>query len=237
MKKRTSSCQSLGESGSSGACMAGTCKQGYPFSIVWSPIPLITWLMPCIGHMGVCNSEGVIYDFAGPFSVNEDQFLFGRPTRYLILEPRSAMQLFAGTTHAAEPSPSSSSSSAGAPSLSRSPSVTSVALWEVDLPTLASAWDLALGSIVGLYRCLWYNILTRNCHAFVADFMNMIGYQGASNWNMVHLAVLLFCKGRYASWGALLYTWLPFCLLMALGVRTYASASLQCPYRSLNASS
>lgn len=37
----------------------------YPFCLVWTPIPLITWLFPFIGHMGIASSKGIIRDFAG----------------------------------------------------------------------------------------------------------------------------------------------------------------------------
>lgn len=59
----------------------------YPFCIVWTPIPLLTWLFPFIGHMGIALSNGVIRDFAGPYFVSEDHMAFGRPTRYLVLDP------------------------------------------------------------------------------------------------------------------------------------------------------
>ena len=35
----------------------------YPYCIVWTPIPVLTWLLPMVGHMGICKSNGVIYDF------------------------------------------------------------------------------------------------------------------------------------------------------------------------------
>ena len=37
----------------------------FPFSIVYTPIPLVTWVLPFVGHVGVCSSSGLIYDFAG----------------------------------------------------------------------------------------------------------------------------------------------------------------------------
>jgi hypothetical protein len=37
--------------------------------------------------MGICNSEGIIYDFAGPYFVSRDEFAFGKPTRYIPLDP------------------------------------------------------------------------------------------------------------------------------------------------------
>lgn len=60
----------------------------YPFCIVWTPIPMLTWFFPFIGHMGICMSNGVIRDFAGPYFVSEDNMGFGRPTRYLRLHPK-----------------------------------------------------------------------------------------------------------------------------------------------------
>lgn len=75
----------------------------YPFCLVWTPIPLITWLFPFIGHMGIATSQGVIRDFAGnslkfnlfcemsfllagPYFVSEDLMGFGWPTRYVQLD-------------------------------------------------------------------------------------------------------------------------------------------------------
>ena len=42
----------------------------YPCCIVWTPLPLITWFIPFIGHMGICTSTGIIRDFAGPYFVS-----------------------------------------------------------------------------------------------------------------------------------------------------------------------
>ncbi|CAF0748413.1 unnamed protein product [Didymodactylos carnosus] len=58
----------------------------YPHSLVWTPIPLLSWLFPFIGHMGIGRTDGVIRDFAGPYYVSEDNMAFGRPTRYLQLD-------------------------------------------------------------------------------------------------------------------------------------------------------
>ncbi|KAJ3609203.1 hypothetical protein NHX12_023727 [Muraenolepis orangiensis] len=44
------------------------------------------WLIPFIGHMGICTSTGVIRDFAGPYFVSEDNMAFGRPTKYWMLD-------------------------------------------------------------------------------------------------------------------------------------------------------
>lgn len=61
-------------------------RQRYPTSIVWTPLPLLTWLFPLIGHTGICNAEGVIHDFAGPYTVTVDNMAFGNPTKYWQLD-------------------------------------------------------------------------------------------------------------------------------------------------------
>lgn len=42
----------------------------YPHCVVWTPIPVLTWLFPFIGHMGIARTDGVIRDFAGPYYVS-----------------------------------------------------------------------------------------------------------------------------------------------------------------------
>nr|XP_057903446.1 transmembrane protein 222 [Doryrhamphus excisus] len=58
----------------------------YPHCIVWTPIPVLSWLFPIIGHMGICTSTGIIRDFAGPYFVSEDNMAFGKPTKYWMLD-------------------------------------------------------------------------------------------------------------------------------------------------------
>jgi len=60
--------------------------QRYPYCLVWTPLPCFTWIIPCIGHVGICNSQGIIHDFAGPYFVSIDDMAFGNPTKYVLLE-------------------------------------------------------------------------------------------------------------------------------------------------------
>ena len=58
------------------------------YSIVWSPLPPITWIFPVIGHMGIADSNGVASDFRGPYFVGDDgRLAFGPATRVLKIEP------------------------------------------------------------------------------------------------------------------------------------------------------
>ncbi|XP_011874056.1 PREDICTED: transmembrane protein 222 isoform X3 [Vollenhovia emeryi] len=61
-------------------------RQRFPFCIVWTPLPILTYILPFIGHMGIATSTGVIRDFAGPYYVSEDNMAFGKPTKYWQLD-------------------------------------------------------------------------------------------------------------------------------------------------------
>jgi hypothetical protein len=57
-----------------------------PYTIVWTALPLITWMLPPIGHTGITDSQGVIYDFAGPYTVQRGELAFGRPLKTIRLK-------------------------------------------------------------------------------------------------------------------------------------------------------
>mmetsp|Transcript_15250 Transcript_15250/g.22425 ORF Transcript_15250/g.22425 Transcript_15250/m.22425 type:complete len:191 (-) Transcript_15250:379-951(-) len=68
-------------------------KEIYPNCLVWCPIPCITWTLPFVGHMGIADSRGTIYDFAGPFCIGRGHLAFGRVTRYIQLNSNMCRQL------------------------------------------------------------------------------------------------------------------------------------------------
>ena len=35
--------------------------QRYPYCLVWTPLPLISWIIPIIGHTGVCGYFNLLY--------------------------------------------------------------------------------------------------------------------------------------------------------------------------------
>lgn len=62
----------------------------FPYCVVWTPIPVLSWVFPFVGHVGICLSSGIILDFAGPYYVAVDSLAFGNPTKYLRLNPELA---------------------------------------------------------------------------------------------------------------------------------------------------
>ena len=50
-------------------------RNRYPYCVVWSPLPCISWLFPFIGHLGIASSAGITYDFAGPYTIGVSGFV------------------------------------------------------------------------------------------------------------------------------------------------------------------
>mmetsp|Transcript_32242 Transcript_32242/g.41436 ORF Transcript_32242/g.41436 Transcript_32242/m.41436 type:complete len:156 (-) Transcript_32242:113-580(-) len=60
--------------------------QRYPYSVVWGPLGPLTCCMPCVGHMGIGDSQGRIHDFNGPYSIGIDRFMVGTVWRYAVFK-------------------------------------------------------------------------------------------------------------------------------------------------------
>ncbi|XP_059438079.1 protein RTE1-HOMOLOG [Corylus avellana] len=147
----------------------------FPCCVVWTPLPIISWLVPFIGHIGICREDGVILDFAGPNFVCVDNFAFGSVTRYLQLSNEKCR---------ISPHPSSYNSEDGYTQDDA----------EKDLLT----WDDALRRSTQDFQHRSYNLFTCNCHSFVANNLNRLGFH-SGGWNVVNLAALIFLKGRWVS--------------------------------------
>lgn len=61
-------------------------KSRFPCCLVWTPLPVVSWLAPFIGHVGLCMEDGTIVDFSGSNFVNVDDFAYGVVARYIQLD-------------------------------------------------------------------------------------------------------------------------------------------------------
>lgn len=82
----------------------------------------------------------------------------------------------------------------------------------------AQAWDQAIHEANEVYRGRMHNICCDNCHSHVACALNRMGYKAyrVERWDMVKLAALMFFKGRFLSWGAVLYQFGPFVAILLI---------------------
>lgn len=166
----------------------------FPFCIVWTPLPVLSWLVPFIGHIGICREDGVILDFAGPNFVCVDNFAFGAVTRYLQIDAKLCCAIsFLASCRNGDPQNQNGS--------------------EGEIFT----WDDALRKSTLEFQHRSYNLLTCNCHSFVANNLNCLGFNGG-RWNVVSLAVLILFKGRWVDRGSIVKSYLPFLIVLPLGL-------------------
>ncbi|XP_033083491.1 transmembrane protein 222 isoform X1 [Trachypithecus francoisi] len=181
-------------------------RSRFPYCVVWTPIPVLTWFFPIIGHMGICTSTGVIRDFAGPYFVSEDNMAFGKPAKYWKLDPA---QVYASGPNAWDTAVHDASEEykhrmVGGPGRHQhSPGR------DQGGNSLAARPDQP-------FRCLQHNLCCDNCHSHVALALNLMRYNNSTNWNMVTLCFFCLLYGKYVSVGAFVKTWLPFTLLLGI---------------------
>ncbi|KAK6924435.1 TMEM222/RTE1, partial [Dillenia turbinata] len=164
----------------------------FPCCVVWTPLPVISWLIPFIGHMGICREDGVILDFAGPNFVCVDNFAFGAVARYIQIN-KDRCCISSHWTKREDRQGQEESERA------------------------VSTWDDALLKGTQEYQHRSYNLLTCNCHSFVANNLNRLNFNGGG-WNVVNLAILMFLKGRWVNNTAIVKSYLPFIIALGLGL-------------------
>lgn len=163
----------------------------FPQCIVWTPLPVMSWLAPYVGHMGICRENGVILDFAGPYFVNVDNFAFGATARYVQLSNQQC-------------------------SFSSNLNSETHALGSNDAEI--SGWDDGICSVMQQFQHISYNLFTCNCHSFVASCLNKLAYRGSANWNVIRVVFLILLKGRWVSKSAIVKSFAPFVVIMCLGL-------------------
>lgn len=77
-------------------------------------------------------------------------------------------------------------------------------------------WDDALRNSTQEFQHLSYNLLTCNCHSFVANNLNRLSFR-SGGWNVVNLAAFIFFKGCWVNRAAMIKSFLPFVLVSGLG--------------------
>jgi hypothetical protein len=146
-----------------------------------------------VGHTGIADSRGVIYDFAGPYTIGVGKMAFGSPTRFVQLDPNLAST---STTHSATHSVTHS--------VTHTDNVTD------------TAWDEAVHEGNAVYKKRMHNLCWDNCHSHVAYCLNLMDYGGTHSRGMIGIGVWVFFCGKFTSPGAVVRTYLPFLMLLMM---------------------
>ncbi|MQL78285.1 hypothetical protein Taro_010706, partial [Colocasia esculenta] len=214
----------------------------FPCCIVWTPLPFISWLIPFIGHIGICREDGVILDFAGSNFVCVDHFTFGAVARYIQLDRKKVTYLSIPccqqckkdvVCHSAKPICvlvfscrksvhsktilSHHEFAHGMHSLYMKTVATQESHGQIISPE-ESSWDAALRKSIQEFQHRSYNLFTCNCHSFVANNLNRLCYGGHDNWNAVNLAAWIFVKGTWVNRSAIVKSFLPFLVVFGVGI-------------------
>uniref|UniRef100_A0A0E0DU95 Protein REVERSION-TO-ETHYLENE SENSITIVITY1 n=1 Tax=Oryza meridionalis TaxID=40149 RepID=A0A0E0DU95_9ORYZ len=166
----------------------------FPCCIVWTPLPVVSWLAPYIGHVGIAREDGTVMDFAGSNFVSVDDLAYGSAARYLQLDRRKCC--FPANLAAHVCASSYEHSEAGT----------------------AISWDDALQSGARRFEHKCYNLFTCNSHSFVASCLNRLAYGGSVGWNVLNLAALVWLRGRWLGKMAVVRSLLPFAAVACVGV-------------------
>ncbi|KAI3505800.1 hypothetical protein L1887_28072 [Cichorium endivia] len=169
-------------------------KARFPCCLVWTPLPIVSWLVPFIGHVGLCMEDGAIVDFSGSNFVNVDDFAYGGVARYIQLDRQQCCFPANLVSHTCKHRYKHAESGT------------------------AISWDDAVRASRRHFEHKSYNLFTCNCHSFVANILNRICYRGSMNWNMMNVAGLVLFKGRWVGPMAVVKSFLPFIVMACFGV-------------------
>ncbi|PHT40474.1 Protein REVERSION-TO-ETHYLENE SENSITIVITY1 [Capsicum baccatum] len=166
----------------------------FPCCLVWTPLPVVSWLAPFIGHVGICTEDGSAVAFSGSNFINVDDFVLGSVAKYLQLDRKQCCFLrnLAGHTckHGYKHSEFGS----------------------------ATTWDDAIQSSVRHFEHKSYNLFTCNGYSFLANCLNRLCFGGSMDWNMINVGVLLLFKGHWVNNISILRSFSPFILVVCFGI-------------------
>ena len=83
-------------------------------------------------------------------------------------------------------------------------------------PGKLGAFDGAVAEANTCYSGRVHNLCFDNCHSHCARALNTFGYGGSRRWNMVLLCFWMFFAGRWVSPWAVVKTWGPFGVVLAI---------------------
>ncbi|KAH3763855.1 transmembrane protein 222-like [Pelomyxa schiedti] len=73
-----------------------------------------------------------------------------------------------------------------------------------------ATWDNAIVTASEEYSHTMHNLITNNCHHHVSRALNLIQFEGRSNWGPVSLVWYLAWHSKFVSWQRCAMAWGPF---------------------------
>lgn len=198
-------------------------KAKFPCCLVWTPLPVVSWLAPFIGHVGICREDGTILDFSGSYLINTDNFAFGAVARYYQLDRKQVylsdwakLLSFRFPIHFLQYNPCCIYKQCCFPP-NLAGHTCKCRYKHIEYGT-AITWDDGLLSSTRHFEHQSYNLFTCNSHSFIANCLNRLCYGGSMGWNMVNVAGLVLIKGCWVNSFAVLKSFFPFIVVLCFGL-------------------
>lgn len=168
-------------------------KQKFPCCLVWTPLPVVSWLAPFVGHVAICREDGTIVDFSGDSLIRVGHLIYGDVARYYQIDRQQCCfaRNFGG--HTCNQSYQHAESGT------------------------AISWDDAVQLSRRHFETRTFNLFSCNGHSFSANCLNRLSYEGSIYWNMITVGVLIMSKGQWVDGWSILRSFLPFIVMLCLG--------------------
>lgn len=175
-------------------------KERYPFCVVWASIPCITWFLPFVGHVGITDSTGQVYDFRGDYMVGGGaRMLFGNPVKYWDISRRYVPAFYEGSSSDANLLNSESESQ------------------DARVREQIAQYDQGIARAIDHFtECERYSFCCNNCHDFAAAAMNEQPLQaGRSQETVASIGLHMFIYGKYVTCNRGMMARLPSIIILA----------------------
>ncbi|KAK4378652.1 hypothetical protein RND71_000514 [Anisodus tanguticus] len=169
-------------------------KEKFPCCLVWTPLPVVSWLAPFVGHVAICREDGTIVEFSGANLIYVGTLSYGDVARYYQLDRQQCCFPRTIGGHTCNKSYQHSEFGTGV------------------------SWDDAVHLSARNFEHRSFNLFTCNSHSFAAHFLNRLSYGGSMDWNMVNVWALMLSKGHWVDGSAILRSFVPFIVMLCYGV-------------------
>ncbi|KAG5625577.1 hypothetical protein H5410_010795 [Solanum commersonii] len=167
--------------------------QKFPCCLVWTPLPVVSWLAPFVGHVGICREDGTIVDFSGDNMIHVGQLFYGTVAKYYQVDRQQCCfaRNFGGHT-------------------CRQGYVHAVF-------GTAISWDDAVQLSRRTFEYRNFSVFSCNGHSFAANCLNRLSFRGSMRWNMINVVALIMFRGKWVNHWSILRSFLPFIGMLCFG--------------------
>eukprot|EP00770_Monocercomonoides_exilis_P002050 MONOS_2034.1-p1 / transcript=MONOS_2034.1 / gene=MONOS_2034 / organism=Monocercomonoides_exilis_PA203 / gene_product=transmembrane protein / transcript_product=transmembrane protein / location=Mono_scaffold00039:132065-133191(+) / protein_length=204 / sequence_SO=supercontig / SO=protein_coding / is_pseudo=false len=161
----------------------------YPFSVVWTVIPFLTWLCPIVGHVGICDSQGRVWDFQKSKTIIIDRMKYHRPIKVWRFFRATGTDVASqqGRAH--------------------------LLLSNRRIP---EQWDRIIVDGSNLYTQYTYHWKNRNSYHHVAECLNRVDPNSSVHYRTSTIIWRLLKEGKFVRKSSILVVYLPLIILLLL---------------------